>query len=351
MNSASKNYRFDWSVVVIARNEEKSIAGSIQSVLDTFSNYSHELIFVDSASEDRTLDIARQFPAKIIRLPESLPMRPSIAREAGRLQATGKWILFLDGDCSLQPGWLEAATLAMQKDKSLGGLSGEREEIITDSTGVQKTQRHHFEQQTVNSLGGCAAYNQDVLRKVGGFNPFLYSSEEAEFGARIRKAGYSLQILPVLMTRHFMKHQHETLSEILRRIRRGFPIGMGQIVRHISKYELPIQGALSMIRRHLQFYGLLAIGLLALLTSALTGNWLFLSAWLVVFLSVFILFSIKTRSLTKPAYYFFEWATAGPFIIWGILKTPRQWSDFDKKLLNLEVELPTTCQDGQQAEA
>lgn len=342
MNTTTKHYPVDWSVIVIARNEEESIADCIQSVLNAFSGYSYELIFVDSASEDRTVEIVRQFPAKIIHLPDSLPKRPSVAREAGRLHAIGRWVLFLDGDCTLYPTWLQAATEAMQRDETLAGVAGEREEIITDRTDLQKTQRHTLHQQkTVSSLGGCAAYKHDVLKEVGGFNPFLYSSEEAEFGARIRKAGYILRHLPIVMTRHYMKHQHETSSEILRRIRRGFPIGMGQIVRHIRRYQLPIHGALSAISRHLQFYALLTIGLLALITSIKTGNWLFFSGWLLVLLAVFIIFSIKTRSLTKPAYYFFEWATAGPFIIWGLLKTPRQWSDFDEQLLDIEVENPT----------
>ncbi len=347
--NTTEHYPIDWSVIVIARNEEASIADCMQSVLDAFSGHSYELIFVDSASEDKTVEIVRQFPTKIIHLPNSLPKRPSVAREAGRLQAKGKWILFLDGDCTLIPTWLQPAIEAMQKNKSLAGIAGEREEITTDSMGLQKSHHHSlYRQKSASSLGGCAAYKHDVLKEVGGFNPFLYSSEEAEFGARIRKAGYTLRFLPVLMTRHYMKHQHETSSEILRRIRRGFPIGMGQIVRHIRRYQLPIHGALSVIRRHLQFYGLIAIGLLALAVSIKTANWLYISIWLLVFLSIFILFSIKTRSLSKPAYYYFEWAAAGPFIIWGLLKSPRQWSDFDEQLLDIEIEKTAQLQDATQ---
>ena len=52
-----------WSVVVIARNEEASIATCLESVLHTFEGRSYELIFVDSASTDNTVLIASRFPA------------------------------------------------------------------------------------------------------------------------------------------------------------------------------------------------------------------------------------------------------------------------------------------------
>src|SRR3954469_7291895 len=58
-----------WSVVVIARNEEGSIATCLESVLHAFAARSYELIFVDSASTDDTVLIASRFPAKVIRIP------------------------------------------------------------------------------------------------------------------------------------------------------------------------------------------------------------------------------------------------------------------------------------------
>ncbi len=344
MKDTTEHLSVDWSVIVIARNEEKSIADCLHSVEEAFLKYSHEVIFVDSASEDNTVEIARQFPVKVIRLPDSLPKRPSIAREAGRLQANGRWILFLDGDCTLSSDWLPKAEQAQQSDEKLAGIAGEREGVIlTETDKKPHTWKHEYpasDYESANFLGGSAAYKNSMLKKVGGFNPFLYASEEEEFGARIRKAGYTLKRLPLIMTRHQVKHRQETISEILRRIKRGFPIGMGQIVRHVQHYQLPIKGSLNTISRHLQFCALMVFGLIAFTTSIVTSNWLIFSGWLFLLLTIFILFSIKTRSITKPAYYFFEWATTGPFVIWGLLKTPLQWSDFDKQLLEIKAENP-----------
>jgi glycosyltransferase involved in cell wall biosynthesis len=342
VKDTTEHLSVDWSVIVIARNEEKSIADCLHSVVEAFSTVNHEVIFVDSASEDKTVEIARQFPVKVIRLPDSLPKRPSIAREAGRLQANGQWILFLDGDSTLSSDWLPKAEQAQQSDDKLAGIAGEREEmILTETNKKSDTWKYEYpvsDYESANFLGGSAAYKNNMLKKVGGFNPFLYSSEEEEFGARIRKAGYTLKRLPVTMTRHQVKHRRETVSEILRRINRGFPIGMGQIIRHVQHYQLPIKGSLKTISRHLQFYALMIIGLITFTISMVTSNWLIFSGWLIFLLTIFILFCIKTRSITKPAYYFFEWATTGPFVIWGLLKTPRQWSDFDKQLLEIKAE-------------
>src|SRR6476659_7238471 len=76
-----------WSVVVIARNEEGSIGTCLDSVLRAFGERTYELIFVDSASTDRTVSIAARFPAKIIRIPPSSRLSPSLGRYIGSQQA------------------------------------------------------------------------------------------------------------------------------------------------------------------------------------------------------------------------------------------------------------------------
>ncbi|MBR1420374.1 MAG: glycosyltransferase family 2 protein [Selenomonadaceae bacterium] len=80
------------SACYIVKNEEKVIARSLESVKDSVD----EIIIVDTGSEDRTIEIAREFGAQIF----SSPWNNDFAtpRNLAIDHATGDWIVFLDAD-------------------------------------------------------------------------------------------------------------------------------------------------------------------------------------------------------------------------------------------------------------
>src|SRR3954451_14431775 len=119
-----------WSVVVIARNEEATIAKCLESVVQALSGRSYELIFVDSASTDRTVSVAARFPAKIICIPPSNRLSPSLGRHTGSLHTRGEWVLFLDGDCTLNGHWVGEAEQVLTEHPGLGGIAGERVQVL-----------------------------------------------------------------------------------------------------------------------------------------------------------------------------------------------------------------------------
>lgn len=322
---------FDWSVVVIARNEEAVIANCLDSVVRAFNQRSYELIFVDSASTDRTVEIARRFDARIVTIPPTGPLRPSVGRYIGYRYAKGKWILFLDGDSVLEASWVDVAERAFTSDDRLGGVSGERENAQAAPDGttiVAKRVYPELEYESAKQLDGPAAYRKDVFAISGGFNPFFYGTEEAELGARIRKAGFRLCRLRQTMTQHFIKHSGETVAELFRRLRRRYSIGDGQFVRHIYTYQLPVKEPFALISRYIQFFGLLLTGIVAFMTAASQQRPSVFVAWIVLMLTVFVVFAIRARSLRKPAYYFLAWTITAPLIVRGLLMKPRTESEF-----------------------
>ena len=63
------------SVIIIGRNEESHIERSIRSVLRATENLKDtEIIYVDSASVDRSIDIARRFPIRVLQLKSDWPL-------------------------------------------------------------------------------------------------------------------------------------------------------------------------------------------------------------------------------------------------------------------------------------
>ncbi|MCK4492072.1 MAG: glycosyltransferase family 2 protein, partial [Candidatus Altiarchaeales archaeon] len=113
------NRNIDVSFVIIARNEEKNIGRCIKSVLDAAEDIDFEVIVVDSASIDRTREIAGRYPAKIVELSGNNRPTASAGRYVGSLYAKGKYIFFVDGDMILDPGFLPHAIKYLSKNSNV----------------------------------------------------------------------------------------------------------------------------------------------------------------------------------------------------------------------------------------
>lgn len=83
------------SIVIIARNEEANLRRCLESVA-----WADEIVLVDSGSSDRTVNIAREFKAKVIDRPFS---GYGPAKKEAVSNATSDWILSIDADEEVSP--------------------------------------------------------------------------------------------------------------------------------------------------------------------------------------------------------------------------------------------------------
>ncbi len=104
-----KTKKTDWSqyklsVIIPARNEEETIRLLLQDLMAQKTTI-HEIICVDDASTDKTLEVATSFGVRTI----SIKDKPkdwtgkSWACQKGAMVATGDMLLFLDADVRLSP--------------------------------------------------------------------------------------------------------------------------------------------------------------------------------------------------------------------------------------------------------
>ena len=85
------------SVVIATRNEENNIGDCLASV----RNLAREIVVVDEGSEDKTVEMAREYGAKV-KVVEHEPIFHKTKQKAMEL-ATGDWILQLDADERVTP--------------------------------------------------------------------------------------------------------------------------------------------------------------------------------------------------------------------------------------------------------
>jgi glycosyltransferase involved in cell wall biosynthesis len=212
------------SVVIIARNEEQTIGPCIASVLRETTLCRSEILFVDSASTDRTVEIAREYPIAIARLAPEL-LSPSAGRWQGTRLAHGDYLFFVDGDMMVIDGWVSKAMEAL-KDPRLAAVAG-RLFWVLPGEPLNLGRRDDLPLGHVPGLGGAAIYRRRALEECGGFNPFLRGEEERELAFRLSLRGYFVERMDVPMAYHMDKERgvDETLG------RSVYFTGVGQIMR------------------------------------------------------------------------------------------------------------------------
>lgn len=191
------------SVVVIGRNEGARLARCLSSVNSArHSGYKLELIYVDSASTDDSVALAKAHGAEVISV---TPQRPSAAlgRNAGWRAASAEFILFLDGDTLLHPEFIGRALTAMD-DARVAVVWGHRREITPERSLYIKVLDLDWVYAPGDSefCGGDALMRRQALLNCNGFDETLIAGEEPEFCNRLRTAGALIRHIDAPMTLH-----------------------------------------------------------------------------------------------------------------------------------------------------
>jgi glycosyltransferase involved in cell wall biosynthesis len=221
------------SVVIVARNEERNIVRCIESVLaNTQVIPETEILLADSASTDRTVEIASRYPINIISLKPEWPLSPSAGRFSGVNNVSGEYVLIIDGDMELLEGWIEKALEFMRANPNVASVMGKHFDMWGTSEGLMGDVRRNSwlgdKACKVKFVFGSSLFRRDLLLAVGNFHPFLHAEEEAEVSYRLTQKGYELYFLPYDSICHY-SIPRKSFQETMRRIRNNLYRGMGDM--------------------------------------------------------------------------------------------------------------------------
>jgi len=297
------------SIVLISRNQEWNIARLVESVLaETGSLPEVEVVLVDSASTDRTTEIACGYPISVLKLSPGQHLSAAAGRYVGYKRTTGDLVLFLDGDMELCRGWLVKALAVMQTRPEIAVVCGKVVDRLKDYlTSSMKIQSPRIDQpepittqiagEEVLQGGGAAMYRRSILEQVGTFNPYLFADEEPELCLRIRHAGFIVFQLDHPIAFHYSVTFH-TLSNYLDKRRNKFFYGYGQNMRNFFGSRL----LLSYLKERGWAIApaiLIGAGIVAAVVAILTGQ----SGWIAVWIGFLFLLTlgiaIRKRSLKR----------------------------------------------------
>ena len=194
-------------VVVIGRNEGARLARCLASL--STGPAGHPIVYVDSGSSDGSIELARAHGADLVELDPTLGFTMARARNAGMRRLLDRMpelelIQFLDGDCELQPGWLEQGQRAMQARPDAAAVSGRRRERRRDANIYHRLMDMEWDTPIgeVDACHGDAMMRVAFLRAAGPFDERLIAGEEPELCVRLRAAGGRILRVDAEMSLH-----------------------------------------------------------------------------------------------------------------------------------------------------
>ena len=198
--------RDDVAVVVIGRNEAEHLGRAIKSIPGDVGG----AMYVDSRSTDSSISVAQSMSIGVVALPEGAPLSAALARNAGFAAVTAsapqiRFVQFLDGDCALEPNWLDEGRAALAREPKLAAVWGWRREV---QSGRSVFNRICDMEWTLPPAGLTRHFGGDVMIRVDAFQaatgylPDAIASEDHELSLRLATAGWLIRRLDQPMTTH-----------------------------------------------------------------------------------------------------------------------------------------------------
>lgn len=154
------------SVIVAAYNIEGYIEDCVRSILSSDSS-DYEIIAVDDGSSDNTGEILNALASEhpLLEVHSRTNHGPSAARNAGIERARGRYLIFVDGDDWVEPGYIDTALDYIHRDPEV-------DLWVFDYTDVSETERTRQPCRPTFWESRNAAWNKIYRRELIGDDRF-----------------------------------------------------------------------------------------------------------------------------------------------------------------------------------
>jgi len=192
-------------IVVVGRNEGERLRLCLVALSDQLT----QTVYVDSGSNDGSLELARSMGAKALALDPSRPFTAARARNEGFKRLLEAWpgtefVQFVDGDSMVRPGWLERAAEFLRDNPKVAVVCGRLRERNPDASVYNRLCDIEWDQPigVVETSGGIAMVRAEAFTGAGGFAENLIAGEEPDLCFRMRQRGWVIQRMPYEMALH-----------------------------------------------------------------------------------------------------------------------------------------------------
>jgi len=199
------------SVIIPNYNGAATLDACLQAAT-TLQDATEEIIIVDDCSEDRSVDIIKHYPCKLIQVTEH--RGAAHARNVGAKHSRGDILFFTDADCVINPDSLTRVRHRLSANDTQLVIGGTYTALPHDDRFCSRFQSafiHYSETKHMTTPDYIAthalAIKSAIFHASGGFNetmgPIL---EDVEFSHRLRRMGIKLEMEPGLQVQHIFNY-------------------------------------------------------------------------------------------------------------------------------------------------
>ena len=201
------------SIIMPCYNDGQYILEAIQSVREqTYTNW--ELIIIDDNSDDSdTVNIINSIHDPQILVLHSDHLRPAGARNYGIEHATGKYILPVDSDDTIDKTYIEKAVNVIESSPDTGIVYC-KADLFGEKSGPWDLPEYSFKSMLLDNIVFVTAlfYRED-WEKVGGFSTTMVAGmEDYEFWLSIMELGRKIYQIPEVLFHYRIKPVSRTTT-------------------------------------------------------------------------------------------------------------------------------------------
>ena len=238
------------SIIIPAYNAEKTIQGTIESVLNqTITDF--ELIVINDGSQDSTLDIASSIQDHRIKVSSYPNAGPNHSRNRGLAQATGDYVSFLDADDLWTQDKLEAQIKALQANPeasvaySWTNWMNEAGQFLRRGSYVSVSGNVYAKLLLVDFIesGSNPLIRKQALVEVGGFDESLLAAQDWDMWLRLAARYHfvavpSAQVLYRVSANSWSSNICRVEKASLQVIERAFAQKEAASIQHLKKHSI-----------------------------------------------------------------------------------------------------------------
>lgn len=313
------------TIVIKGLNSEDDIHMPIESSLAAckkLKGYNTEVIYADSLSTDKTVDIAKKYPIMVVRLKHLEDRGCGVGPQLGYQYSKGDYVYILDSDMKIDVDFLPVAIKELDDHKELAGVAGLVKEMRVNNMTFKRREKKNAVKKKIGfddrlEMGGL--YKREALEDVGYFsNRNFHAYEEAELGVRLSQKGWKLKRLDIPGIEHYGYATSHVSAVLKHRWTSGYSKGSGEFLKAAfgKPYFFKVLWELKIYAGVLFWWSMFV---LSLLVSALLSP-LVIYAWL-IFTGIFlVLFLLKKKDIKDFMYSIMIWHYTAVGMFRGLLK-------------------------------
>ncbi len=240
------------TVVCACLNAAATLALQLDALASQATDFAWELIMVDDGSTDGTPALTRRYADRIanLRVIESpAGLRPQAdGMNIGAANAAGRYVVFLDGDDEIAPGYLAAMKAALDEHPVVAArIDDEALNPPYTRVRMEPMQRHGL---TVMhdflpvTVGAAMGIHKDVFDKVDGWDVESTPLLDIDLSWRLQLAGFSIAFCPGAV----LRYRYRTGLRATYRQKRNYAIGDVFVMKRFRPMGAPRRTPIDTVR-------------------------------------------------------------------------------------------------------